>query len=232
MNAPVLNAPRVVRLNAADNVVVAVDPIEAGARRRRASRRAPACRAATRWRRRPIATGPAHPQVRPDHRLRLEAHRAGRLGARAQCRDARLRARLPLRRGRAAGGDPARRRAGDLPGLPPRQRQGRHPQLHRHPHLGELLGHGGALHGRGDQPLRPAGRLSQHRRRHPARAGRRLRARREGRGLRDPQAHAVGLRHQPERRRRGDGGPGLRGLPDRRAGRRPTASRRATPSAP
>src|SRR5690349_7168144 len=31
MNAPVLNAPRVVRLNAADNVVTAVDPIEAGA---------------------------------------------------------------------------------------------------------------------------------------------------------------------------------------------------------
>ncbi len=31
MNAPVLNAPRVVRLNVADNVVTAVDPIEAGA---------------------------------------------------------------------------------------------------------------------------------------------------------------------------------------------------------
>src|SRR4051794_10909888 len=31
MNAPVLNAPRIVRLNAADNVVVAVDPIDAGA---------------------------------------------------------------------------------------------------------------------------------------------------------------------------------------------------------
>jgi altronate hydrolase len=31
MNAPVLNAPRVIRLNAADNVVVAVDPVEAGA---------------------------------------------------------------------------------------------------------------------------------------------------------------------------------------------------------
>src|SRR5512141_2510327 len=31
MNAPALHAPRVVRLNAADNVVTAVDPIEAGA---------------------------------------------------------------------------------------------------------------------------------------------------------------------------------------------------------
>ena len=31
MNAPVLNAPRIVRLNPADNVVVAVDPVEAGA---------------------------------------------------------------------------------------------------------------------------------------------------------------------------------------------------------
>ena len=31
MNAPVLNAPRTVRLNAADNVVVAVDPVDVGA---------------------------------------------------------------------------------------------------------------------------------------------------------------------------------------------------------
>ena len=34
----------------------------------------------------------------------------------------------------------------DLPGLPPRQRQGRHAQLYRHPHQRELLGLGGPLH--------------------------------------------------------------------------------------
>ena len=41
-----------------------------------------------------------------------------------------------------------------LPRLPPRQRQGRHAQLHRHPHQRELLGLGRPLHGRGRQPLR------------------------------------------------------------------------------
>ena len=45
----------------------------------------------------------------------------GRMGARAQLRRARLRARLSLRRGRAARGHPARRAAGDLPGLPARR---------------------------------------------------------------------------------------------------------------
>ena len=49
----------------------------------------------------PIAQGRAGAQVRPDHRLRHAADRAGRLGAHAQCRDARFRARLSLRRRRA-----------------------------------------------------------------------------------------------------------------------------------
>ena len=50
---------------------------------------------------RPIATGEPIVQVRPDHRLRQPADRGGRLGARAQCRDARFRARLSVRRWRA-----------------------------------------------------------------------------------------------------------------------------------
>ena len=62
-------------------------------------------------------------------------------------------------------------RAGDVPGLSPRQRQGRHAQLCRHPHLGELLGHRRRLHRRGDRALRHPRRLSQHRRRHRAQAG-------------------------------------------------------------
>ncbi len=48
-----MKAPRALRLNAEDNVMIAVDEIKIGARpRRMARRRASACRAATRWRRR------------------------------------------------------------------------------------------------------------------------------------------------------------------------------------
>ena len=205
MNAPVLNAPRVVRLNAADNVVTAVDPVEAGAV-------AAGVTARTRIPRGHKMTTTGIPQGQPIlkfgqiigfaakpiepgewvHEHNVEMHDFARDYRFAE--DARQEEILPVAE------------QATFEGYPPQERPGRHAQLHRHPHLGELLGHRGPPHGGGDEPLGPAGRLSQHRRRHPARAGRRLRAGCEGRGLRDPQAHAVGLRHQPQRRRRGDGG--------------------------
>ena len=55
----------------------------------------------------------------------------------------------PQLRVRHAGpADRAAQPAGHLPGDRARRRAGGHPQLHRHPHLGQLLGHGGPLHRR------------------------------------------------------------------------------------
>ncbi len=138
----------------------------------------------------------------------------GRLDPRAQHRHAGFRPRLCLRRGGEARGHPAARPAGHLPGLPPRQRQGRHPQLHRHPDLRELLGHRGRLHRRGGEALRHAEGLSQHRRHRGAEDGQWLRRRFPRRHLRHPQAHGLGLCHQSQHGRRAHGGPRLRGLPD------------------
>ena len=106
-------------------------------------------------------------------------------------------------------------RARHLRGLPPRQRQGRHAQLHRHPHQRELLGLGRPLHGGGGQSLGHPRPIPQRRRRRLVRARHRLRARRQGRGLRRARAHAMGLRGPSQSRRRARGRPGLRGVPDR-----------------
>ena len=154
-------------------------------------------------------------QVRPDHRLRLEADPAGAMGARAQLRDAGLRARLSLQRGRAAGRVPAGSGAGDVPGLSARQRQDRHAQLSRHSDLGELLGDGRAPDRARGRAVGNAGGLSQRRRHHSARARHGLRHGGEGRGLRDAQAHAMGLCRQSQHGRRHHGRAGLRGFPDR-----------------
>jgi len=180
---------------------------------------------------RPDREGSTDPQVRPDHRLRHGRHRAGRLGARTQYRLPRLRARLCLCRRGQAGIRAARGAAGDLRGLPPRQWQGRHAQLCRHPDLGELLGLGRALHGRGGQALRLARRLSQCRRGDRADPRHGLRHRLQRRELRGAEAHHLGLCLQSEH----GGGSGrrtrLRRLPDRSRSRRRAAPRRRSPPA-
>ena len=71
-----------------------------------------------------------------------QADRAGRVGARAQCRDARLRARLSLRRGRENDEVLPPEQRATFEGFRAAERQGRHAQLYRHPDLGELLGLG------------------------------------------------------------------------------------------
>ena len=206
------------RLSPEDNVIVATVKIEAGSR----DRRRPDGAAAHSLR--PQGRQPRHRarrpgrQVRPDHRLRVEADRARRLGPRAQLRHGpgarRLRARLPVRAGRAARERPAGRGAGDLPGLSPRQRQGRHAQLYRHPDQRELLDHGRRLHRQGDRTLGRPRRLSQHRRHRGAEAGQWLRHRLSRRHLRHAEEDDLGLCDQPEHGRRHHGRARLRGLPD------------------
>ena len=72
--------PRTIRLSSEDNVVVAVDAIALGATaagltaRERIPRGHKMATA-------PISRGRAGAQIRADHRLCLEAHRSGRLGA-------------------------------------------------------------------------------------------------------------------------------------------------------
>ena len=143
----------------------------------------------------------ADPQIRPDHRFRLPPDWPWRVGARAQLRSSRIRARLPLRRGHAPREHRAGGRAADLPGLPPRQRQGRDAQLSRGPNFGELLGDGRALDRQGGRALRNSRRLSACRRNHRAGPWHGLRHGRERRGVRGAHAHPMGLRRQSQHRR-------------------------------
>ena len=98
-----MNTPRVIRLNGEDNVVIAIDLVNQGD---------------------PAHGLTARQRIHKGHKMAIEPiregepvrkfdqiigfaktpHRARRMGARAQCRPARLRARLPLRRGRADDG--------------------------------------------------------------------------------------------------------------------------------
>ncbi len=152
--------PRVLRLNPADNLVVAIEPILPGAigrGRRRGFARAQGPQDGDGRDRR----GRADPQVRPDHRFRHRADPPRRAHPYPQLRHAGFRPRLPLRRGRQAGARAADGRAPHLRGLQAHERQGRHAQLHRHPDQRELLGLGRALHRRGGQPLRHPRRLSR-----------------------------------------------------------------------
>ena len=103
-----------------------------------------------------IAAGRRHHQVRPDHRLRDQAHRGRRARPHPELRVRRARPGLPRRR--RPRGRPRRDPddgAAHLHGLPPRQRPGRHPQLHRGLRHGELLGHR-------DPPRRRAGDVLRH----------------------------------------------------------------------
>jgi hypothetical protein len=94
-----MNTPRVIRLNGEDNVVIAIDLVNQGdpahgltARQRIHKGHKMAIE--------PIREGEPVKKFNQIIGLREEPHRARRMGARAQCRPARLRPRLPLRRGR------------------------------------------------------------------------------------------------------------------------------------
>ena len=139
---PEKTAPRTLRLNAHDNLIVAIDPVASGTS---------------------VQGVAATQRIMRGHKMAVAADRQGRavlkfgqiigfasedIAPGDQVHDAqllvmrRVRARLCLRAGRARRGAPAARGARHLRGLPPRQRQGRHAQLYRHPDQRELLGHG------------------------------------------------------------------------------------------
>ena len=106
--------------------------------------------------------GRAGPEIRPDHRLRHGGHprpasTSTSTIAASTTSPATTTSPRPRREERAAAGRAAR----DLRGLSPRERQGRHAQLHRHPDQRELLGLGRPLHRRRVQPLRHPRRLSR-----------------------------------------------------------------------
>ena len=169
--------PRTLSLNAKDNVIVAVDAVAGGDRRQGRG------------------GGGAHP-ARPQDGGHERSPRASRFSSsgrssalrpRTSCR-ARMCTRTIAASRRSSAtmrfaqdgkvrGHSAGRAAGHVPGLPPRQGQGRHAQLHRRGDERELLGDGGALHRRGGDALRPAQGLSECRWRHPAGALDRLRHR-------------------------------------------------------
>ena len=191
-----MTMPRALRLDASDNVIIAIDEIAAGA--------APAAGVSARERipkghKMAVAAvddGRAHPQVRANHRFRLAPNRRRRVGSRAQLRREGLRARLSFRRGRASRDDRAGRGSADLSRVSAAERQGRHAQLSRHPDFGELLCDRRAADRAGGRTLRDSGRLSPCRRRHSAGARHWLRHRRQGRGIRRLDANAMGLRRQ------------------------------------
>ena len=210
-----MTEPRSIRLSPDDNIVVAVDQIAPGAVRRRRDR----ARA---------------------HSARAQdgggADRQGRAGAANSARSSAL----PRKTSRRAIGCTSTTSAmhdfardyrfaeaakndevlppelqRDIRGLQAAERQDRHAQLHRHSHLGELLGLGREVHRRSVQPLGPPRGLSGDRRRRAVRARLGLRHGGVWRRLGFAAPHAMGLRHASQSRRRADGRPRLRGVPDR-----------------
>ncbi len=200
--ARTMTEPRCIRLSPEDNVVVAVDQIGPGisaagvtARERvpRGHKMAVA----------PIARRRAGAQIRPDHRLCVEATIAPgdwvhehNVGLHDFARDYRF--------AEDARNDemlPPEPRA-TFEGYVRAERQDRHAQLYRHPHLGELLGLGREVHRRGGQPLGHARRLSRDRRRGAVRARHRLRHGGLRRRLRRAAPHAMGLCHPSQSGRR------------------------------
>ena len=137
------SASPLIRLHANDNVLIARQPIAprpGAARVRPAHARAgagrPQDRRAAHRRRR------AGQEVRHRDRRRDARHRGRRARALAQPRAGRLRPRPGLLRGRAPGRLRARGRARHLHGHRAARRPRRDAQLHRHPVVGQLLGHG------------------------------------------------------------------------------------------
>ena len=212
---PEKKVPRTLRLNARDNIIVAVDSVQPGDTVQGVAAAARIMRG-HKMAAEPIAKGQPVLKFGQIIGFATERHRARHPRAHAQLLVRRVRARLRLRPGRARGDPAAARGARHLRRLPPRQRQGGHAQLHRHPHQRELLGLGGPLHGRGGRrapaswPITPTSTASSsfvH--------GTGCGLAGSGRGLRGAGAHAMGLRRPSQPRRGGGGGPGLRGVPDR-----------------
>ncbi len=105
-------------------------------------------------------------------------------------------------------------RAAELQGLSARQRQGGDAQLYRRALDRELLRHGVQVHRRA-LPAGGAGAVPERRRGGRHHPFDRLRHGRPRRGLRHAAAHALGLRRASELRRHPDDRPGLRGDADR-----------------
>ena len=106
----------------------------------------------------------------------------------------------------------------DLPGHRPAGRPGRHPQLHRHPHLGELLGHRRQADRRAGSAVTACSRTSRTSTassRSPTAPAAAWPP--SGDGLRRAAPHPGRLRQAPELRRLPDPRPRLRGQPDRPA---------------
>ena len=207
--------PLYLRLNPADDVVIACRELEAGTnllkenvvvRERIPSGHKVATRAVAR-----------DSPVRRYNQIigfATRRHRAGRPRARAQPRSAGVRARLRVRRSLFA--HEVRRRARHVPGHRASRRPRGDAQLHRHPLDGELLGDCREARREGLRG-RCARFASQCRRRRGAHAHRGLRHGRRGRRHGGAAPHARGLCAARELRRRAHHRPGLRRQPDGRA---------------
>ena len=158
MNSPPMTSPRIIRLAADDNVVVAVDQIPPGSQ----------VAGVTARERIPRGHKMAATAIAPDEPVRKYGQIIGfavkpiapgdwvhehNIAMRDFARDYRFARGRQERRAAAAG------IARHLRGLSAAERQDRHAQLYRRAHLGELLGDRGEVHRRGSQPLRPARRI-------------------------------------------------------------------------
>ena len=147
-----MNTPRTIRLHADDNIAVAIDLVNQGDTAAGLTARERILRG-HKMAVEPIREGEPIRKFGQIIGFASAAYRSRRMGARAQCRAARIRARLPVLRGCQRRRSPAGRAARHVPGLSPRQRQDRHPQLSRHPHFGELFRFGGPLRGERSRAL-------------------------------------------------------------------------------
>ena len=133
-----------IRLNPADDVVIARVEIAEGTTLLKEAIvhvSGVACPPVTRWRSASWRSGRVRCGAMARSSASPRADRARRACPRPQPGDGRFRARLRfLRRRRPTD---IRRHGRHLPGHRARRRTGGHPQLYRHPHQRELLGHGG-----------------------------------------------------------------------------------------
>ena len=208
--------PRTIRLASDDNVVVAVDQIPPAQRvagvtaRERVPRGHKMAIARDRARARRCANS-ARSSASPRGRSRRATGCTSTTSRMHDfARDYRFAEDAQERRGAAAGA------ARDLRGLCAAERQGRHAQLYRRPHLGELLG----LASPASSPRRSTAPACSTTIRSidgvvPFVHGTGCGMAAQGRGLRRAAAHAMGLRHPSQPRRRADGRARLRGVPDR-----------------
>ena len=228
-----MNTPRVIRLNGEDNVVIAIDLVNQGdpahgltARQRIHKGHKMAIAADPR--------GRAGPQVRPDHRLRERATSRPANGCTSTTSGCTI--------SRATTASPRTRKTTSLlpedmratfEGYRRAERQGRHAQLHRHPHQRELLGVGRALHrarrssAPACSPTIPKSTASSRSCTAPAAAMAAY-----GEGFEVLRRTQWGYASHPNFAGVADGRPRLRGVPDRPHEEGIRARPRATPSAP